>query len=194
MSGFYGADVEQLRALGRELAVHADLVRSISARLTSRVETVAWLGPDAQRFRAEWASRLSTDLKRVASELTAAADKANKNATEQEVISSGSGGVRANSPETGTPPWAPGTQPQPVRVEPQPEEPRARHFDPRLALRDAAYMEGRDWFLIDGQRVGVNHNWDDPTLTFIEVDGRRIYVGDPDWPPPPARQQAWELQ
>lgn len=188
MSGFFGADVGQLRDLGTQLGHQSDFLRVLSARLTAQVDAVEWHGPDAQRFRAEWSSRLAVDLVRVSAGLANASQGALLNAAQQEQVSAGASSpsreTRAGEQVTSPPAerQRSGESPTPA---PAGGGPQAR-LDPSEFAQDAAYREGRDYFMIDGNITRVVHNREDPSLTFVEVDGRRIYRGDHDWPPQPS--------
>ena len=90
MSNFFGADVDQLRELGRQLTEQADAVDGTVARLSARISGVAWHGPDAQRFTSNWNDRLAVDLRRVSEGLRASGSAAQLNAKDQHETSSGS--------------------------------------------------------------------------------------------------------
>ena len=93
MTGFYGADVEQLRVLARDVAREADVVDALTARLDGRIAEVAWNGPDARRFTETWRSHLRVELHRVAEALRTAAAGAESNARAQEAVSGSTGDV-----------------------------------------------------------------------------------------------------
>lgn len=90
MTGFYGADVDQLRALGRDLDREAEALDLMLTRLAGRIEQVAWRGPDVDRFRADWNGRLTTEIRRVVAGLRDAGGAAVANANAQEATSGGS--------------------------------------------------------------------------------------------------------
>jgi len=163
VSSFYGADVEQLRALAQEILHRSGEISAATARLSSRIDDVSWSGPDGQRFKARWATELAVDLKRVAMRMEEAAQAALSNAREQEEKS---GGVATSRPAP-----QPSTQPLPG------------------IMRDMEYREGRDYFTIDGKSVPVIDDPADGSPPYIEVDGRRISRGDPDWPPQPTERR-----
>jgi len=160
MSNFYGADVEQLRALAQEILYRAQEVSAAASRLSARIDDVHWSGPDGERFKARWASELRLDLKRVSTRMEDAAQSALANAREQEEKSSG-----ASSSNPAPPP-----------------SPAKPGLPPGIA-RDMAYREGRDYVWVNGERVSVQDNLADTLPPYIEIDGRRIYSGDADWPP-----------
>ena len=91
MSGFFGADVEQLRQLGRDLTAQAEQLDATVARLNSKVLSVPWHGPDAAQFRSDWSQRLSVSVKSAAEVLRVASTKALANAVQQEQASSALG-------------------------------------------------------------------------------------------------------
>lgn len=87
MPGFFGADVEQLRQLGRDLTTQAEQLDATVARLNAKVSSVPWQGPDAERFRSDWSQRLSVSVKSVADILRDASSKSLANAVQQEQAS-----------------------------------------------------------------------------------------------------------
>ena len=89
MANFYGADVEQLHHLARELRTQAESLDSITARLTARIVAVEWHGPDAQRFQGEWSDHLSRTLRQVAHTLRDVSATADRNARAQSFASGG---------------------------------------------------------------------------------------------------------
>lgn len=164
MSSFYGADVGQLRALGRDLSASAEQLDLILARLGGRVDDVAWYGPDAERFRGDWHAAHARAMRLVAGALRDAAAAAAANAAQQESTSGGGsfgGGVG----------WIPGFAPVP-----------GAPIVPDDLARDMEYGEGRDWVLSDGKPLDVRGRYDEGGA-HIEVGDRRIYEGDADWPP-----------
>lgn len=92
MAGFFGADVEQLQLLGRELTQQAEELDSITSRLTSRITSVDWRGPDAQRFMSDWHDRLAVSLRSTAGALRDVSSRALESARQQE-DASGAGGA-----------------------------------------------------------------------------------------------------
>lgn len=88
MSAFFGADVDALRALGAQFISQADDLDGLASRLTSRVGTAPWRGPDAERFRSDWNQRHSSAIRNAAIALRNAADSARTNASQQDSASS----------------------------------------------------------------------------------------------------------
>lgn len=59
MSGFYGADTEQLRGFGDLLGTTTGRLSELAAQLSSQVSAVEWVGPDADAFRDDYSGRVS---------------------------------------------------------------------------------------------------------------------------------------
>jgi uncharacterized protein YukE len=87
--GFYGADVDQLRALSTALSQRSEELEAIASRLGHRIEQVQWRGPDADRFRADWQGSHLAALRRAIRLLQDAAGQAGDNAREQLATSDG---------------------------------------------------------------------------------------------------------
>lgn len=83
-SGFFGADVDQLRQLSRSLAQNAEQLQAITNRLRPRIDSVGWRGPDADRFRGEWNDKLLQSLNGAIRALGSASGQAETNARQQE--------------------------------------------------------------------------------------------------------------
>lgn len=122
MSGFYGADVEQLDELARNLSREADTLESLFRRLDSRVLEAAWIGPKANRFRDAWAGSHYPMALRAIEALSSAAGVVRANAREQRLASGGAGSWPIDLPrllpfpKLPSPfPLAPDTSPWPLR-------------------------------------------------------------------------------
>lgn len=106
MSGMYGADVAQLRALGETLAQGAGTLESILGQVGSQVVEVWWSGPSGDQFVEEWHTQHTSSLREAIAALEDAGRKAIANADAQERTSNeldgggGSGGGYA-SPDPG---------------------------------------------------------------------------------------------
>lgn len=102
MTGFCGADTEQLRrqaeACRRNSGTLHDLVGTVSALIAS----VSWTGPDAEAFRERWASEVRARLTERAEALQSRSDELSEHAAQQDIASEGDGGGAA-SPSFGTP-------------------------------------------------------------------------------------------
>lgn len=93
MAGIYGADVAQLRMLGKQLGDVSARLASTKSALTHQIHgTTAWKGSDASQFRADWDGRHRALLDQVIQGLAAAARALEGNAKEQEQASTGSAG------------------------------------------------------------------------------------------------------
>lgn len=61
----YGADLEQLRHLAGTFRTEAAQVAELRRRITTTLQSTAWTGPAAERFRAEWEANFATALTRL---------------------------------------------------------------------------------------------------------------------------------
>lgn len=68
----YGANPEQLAALGRQLQRQIDHVEAISAAVGSALGGTTWVGPARDRFEAEWNGSFRTALGRLGAAFDAA--------------------------------------------------------------------------------------------------------------------------
>ncbi|APX33005.1 hypothetical protein BH708_10135 [Brachybacterium sp. P6-10-X1] len=59
MAGFYGADTEQLRGFGDLLDARSGRLSDLASQLASQVNSVEWVGSDADDFRADFSGRVS---------------------------------------------------------------------------------------------------------------------------------------
>ena len=50
----YGGDLAQLEALSRQFLTEIDAVDGLQSRISGALETTAWSGPAAERFRTQW--------------------------------------------------------------------------------------------------------------------------------------------
>lgn len=114
MATFYGADVEQLRQLGREFNQQADQLEAVLNRINARIDSSAWRGPDAEGFRSDWNGRLSPSIRSALRVLQDVSGQVLVNAQQQEQASGGSasmptihgGAMDLRSPVTVPPQWA----------------------------------------------------------------------------------------
>ena len=83
----YGQDIDQVRQLATQLNAKAGDIEGVISQLTSAVNSVQWMGPDAERFKAEWQGQHVPQLKQVVSALQNASQNANRNASEQQQAS-----------------------------------------------------------------------------------------------------------
>ena len=87
MAGMIGMNVEEVRALSRQLHTAAEQVKQIQSQLTSKLGGTTWVGQDQARFKSEWESTHSTNLRNVADALAQASQASLQNANEQEQVS-----------------------------------------------------------------------------------------------------------
>ena len=97
MSNLYGADVDQLRQLSRELAQQAEPLGSAASRVSGRVDNTAWRGPDAEGFRADWKGQHAATIRAAQQQLQDASAQALANAKAQEEASGASSGGTSSS-------------------------------------------------------------------------------------------------
>ncbi|MFJ3957099.1 WXG100 family type VII secretion target [Arthrobacter sp. NPDC090010] len=83
----WGADVQQLKALGKKLDAGAHSIDDQRNQLTSALNGTQWMGPDADRFKNEWQSQHVPALNKVAEALRNAGKQAGQNADQQEQAS-----------------------------------------------------------------------------------------------------------
>ncbi len=88
MNGFWGADAEALRTMGAVCARRAELLDELEGRLSAVIDTVEWVGEDAERFRADWAGSVRPALQDRGLELRQQARRLAQHAEEQEAASS----------------------------------------------------------------------------------------------------------
>ena len=83
-----GADVEQLNQLATQLNSKASDIQNVISQLSSAINSVQWVGPDANKFKSDWSGHHVGQLKAVVSALQSASQSAKKNAQEQQQASS----------------------------------------------------------------------------------------------------------
>jgi uncharacterized protein YukE len=101
--GFYGADIEQLRSLSKQMGQAGSQLQNQELQINGLISSVAWKGTDGERFRREWSSTLrpmlhktSRSLDDVSKTLRTQADEQHKAST-QGAPGGGPGGP--NSPQ-----------------------------------------------------------------------------------------------
>lgn len=91
-----GADTEALRDHARRSGDNAGRLDEIGSRLDGLIESVSWVGPDAEAFRVAWTGATRAALLRVVEDLRADQQQLEQEAEEQDTTSSsedsGSGG------------------------------------------------------------------------------------------------------
>ncbi|NLA34771.1 MAG: hypothetical protein GX868_03675, partial [Actinobacteria bacterium] len=103
MSGMYGADVEQLRALAAQFDRSADRLDADRMSVGNGIRVKAWVGPVAVRFRAQWDSDHSRRLHEAAQRLRTAASSLRTNAQAQARTSAVGGGASRSGREADAP-------------------------------------------------------------------------------------------
>lgn len=111
MNGFQGADPEALRHQGAAVASGAGRIEDLALRLGALIESVAWTGPDADSFRADWSGRVRPDLLERGELLRADARVLEAHGEEQDRASAPSA---APSPSAGPPASLPSAAPAPA--------------------------------------------------------------------------------
>lgn len=98
MTGYYGADPGQLRALAMQFDKGAGVLESHAMTLHSMIgSSTSWQGPDAERFRSEWTGRDFKAMSAAIQMLRSSARDLQRNADDQERISGGHGGSAADA-------------------------------------------------------------------------------------------------
>lgn len=100
MPGFYGADIDQLRALAKSMSQQSDRMTALYAELGQMLARAPWDGRDATRFRAAWDREHRPALNRVAAELRSQARQLALNA-DQQAQASGSADASADGSARG---------------------------------------------------------------------------------------------
>lgn len=96
MSGFYGADTQQLRGHSELLRSRARTLSELRDRLQPTVmDESVWQGPDADAFRTDWSSRTSRLLDEISTQIDRHSGTLETEAEQQDTASGAdSGGVR----------------------------------------------------------------------------------------------------
>ncbi|WP_395400235.1 hypothetical protein ACHMXB_17020 [Arthrobacter sp. UC242_113] len=89
MANVWGADVEQLRNLSRQLSAGSAEIQRQRNLLTNALTNTEWTGPDAVAFRSQWEGEHVQSLARVAEALEQAGQQATRNAQQQYDASQG---------------------------------------------------------------------------------------------------------
>lgn len=87
MSGFVGADVEQLRSMATSLDGEAERLVSAFETVTREVDEIPWFGPSSEMFQGEWHDRHRPAAALAAAALSDMAEKLRANADAQEQTS-----------------------------------------------------------------------------------------------------------
>lgn len=95
MGGFQGADTGALRQVGATFAGGGERIEDLTTRLAALVDSVPWTGPDADTFRADFATRVRPDLLSCGKRLRRDAQEMEGHAEEQDHSSHPEGGATA---------------------------------------------------------------------------------------------------
>lgn len=87
MSQMFGADSHGLRQLASKLDQLATRLVAVESAATNRVETMAWIGPDAEKFKARWRGGSSVAMRSASSDLAEAATAIRGDAQRQDQAS-----------------------------------------------------------------------------------------------------------
>lgn len=82
----YGADVQAVRTLSRQLHDAKTTIEHLAQQLTNLLNNTEWAGPDASSFRNDWAMHQQS-LNGVVGALDSASVAAQRNADQQEQAS-----------------------------------------------------------------------------------------------------------
>lgn len=92
MSGFYGADTEQMRSHAQLLKDRATTLKDLHARLEPLVmDESAWMGADADSFREQWRGQTAGQFDRVGEGLTDRSGDLETHAEQQDEASTAEG-------------------------------------------------------------------------------------------------------
>lgn len=90
--GLVGADVGAIRNFVLGLKRRSNEITATTAKLTTLIESIPWVGPDRERFVEEWHGTHRPGLVTLCGELLDAAKKATMHADAQEAASSANNG------------------------------------------------------------------------------------------------------
>ena len=82
-----GANVEQLDQLVRKFDEEAQKIDTTISTIGTQLSQTWWQGPDSDRFRSEWESSYTSQLRQVIQQLQAFATDCRKQAQEQRQVS-----------------------------------------------------------------------------------------------------------
>ncbi|MGP5268359.1 WXG100 family type VII secretion target [Brachybacterium alimentarium] len=87
MNATKGMNVEEVRRMSARLREAAAEITGIEHELTAGLEAVDWTGPDADRFRSQWAGQMVPAMQRIMTSVQELGDSADRNAAEQDAAS-----------------------------------------------------------------------------------------------------------
>lgn len=91
MNAFWGADTDALRTMGTVYSRRAEAISDLAALLASSIDSIEWIGEDADRFRADWSGVVRPSLQDQEVELRQRARRLAQHADEQEAASAPDG-------------------------------------------------------------------------------------------------------
>lgn len=89
--GFYGADIEQLRSLSKQMGQAGSQLQNQELQINGLISSVAWKGTDGERFRREWSSTLRPMLHKTSRSLDEVSKTLRTQANEQQQTSTQGG-------------------------------------------------------------------------------------------------------
>ena len=100
---FWGADTDQLREHGTAVSSGARRIEELIVTLSSTVESVQWIGPDADEFRSSFQVMCGERVDPATSRLFSLAKECEQHSEEQDSASEdgGSGGNQGNEGDRG---------------------------------------------------------------------------------------------
>ncbi|UVY83570.1 hypothetical protein NLU66_15320 [Brachybacterium sp. NBEC-018] len=168
MSGFYGADTEQLREQAGACLRGSGTLRDLIGTTSAMVGAVEWTGPDAEAFRERWQSEVRAQLTARADALRARADELTAQAEEQDGASDGDGSGGGGPFGSPLPfpfplpgPGGPWENPGPFDRANLPKGPQEFYGDPGYGTRGQMYGQQRP--------VGEQFTWTDDLLPGQEI-------------------------
>lgn len=91
-----GADVAQMRDLAKTMTLSGRQLDNVSKSLHTAVSQTGWHGPDSDKFRQQWATRLRPVLRSAGASIEEASKLLSAQADEQETASADTGGGAPN--------------------------------------------------------------------------------------------------
>lgn len=163
--GQLGADVDELERLGRGFEREGARLTATRDRLQAALATVTWFGPDAERFRGDWRSKMAPTLGRLGALLREQSAELVRQAREQRAASSpGPDAISCRPPGQG---WPFPKRPSPWEQRRQPEPPQPPRTDAKgQTLQDILER----YQVADAETV----QWEPPWPESILTDPRKI--------------------
>ena len=69
MTNVLGMDIEQVQALASSMQTNSESIAQATAQLTSQIDSTTWHGQDQMKFRSDWDSIYSVQLRNVVEQL-----------------------------------------------------------------------------------------------------------------------------